>query len=265
MELLRVVFFHTKDILKGRGLKIFLALFGVSLSIMLYMEGLQLAMDVSGSTYSIVSFFLSLLNILANYIVMFLFIKAVRNEPFRFADIRFGISRIGLFIAMGLLLSILQILVNVLCAFLGSITFLYLILYTLVYAFFMAWNALIAYGIYDRGKFGQVLSVSVQVMKDHIGEVFMAALCLMIWYLLGQSFVPRLTDMILSDSLYAGAILPGLIVGANISVTSAILITLVNLVYYSGLYACCLPLYTYLAKLYNDDTTILQGSTTKAF
>lgn len=255
MKTIRIVFYHTKDILKGKGLRIYLALFLVSMMVMLYMETLQLLMDVDGTPYMIVSVLVTFLNIVINYIVLFLFLKVVRKEKLTWKDVRYGFSKMPIFMMTGLLLSFLQLALFTLCAFFASIYPIYLILYISAYTIFVIWNGVVAFGVYDDASFTELLSSGPRIMMDHALELLSAACLLMIWRVLAELMVRSLFEMILGNSMYGGLFIASIMKGTSIGVGAMLGATLVNLLYYGVQYACMLPLYTYLAKIYDDEKT----------
>lgn len=263
METMRIVFYHTKDILKGRTMRIYGALFLVSMLVMLYMEMLQLSMDVEGNTYMLVSVLASIVNMVVTYIVVFLFLKAVRKERFTLQDIRYGLTKAPTFIVIGLLLSLIQIMLFSVSALLGGLYPLYVILYTIIYTIFVMWNAAIAYSVYDNASFGEVFTSGIRIMKDHIAEIFCAVLLFIVWKVSSQLIVPNIIGSLLGNTMYSGMIIPSLIKGSSISTGVMIGALFVNLLYYAIQYACLLPMYTYMAKLYNDEAAIYVPSATR--
>lgn len=260
METLRIVFYHTRDILKGKGMRVFLALFCIGMLIRLYMEVLMLTMEVDSIVYMIAALCGTLIDSFATYVVLFLFIKAVRKERFTLKDVSYAVSKSPILIVIAFMLMFVQTIFVMAGQLLIPFHWLYLVFYSLVYAFFLVWNAIIAYGIYDGAGFTQLLSGGLFIMKEHIAEIFMASLFVMIWLALGQQITLVFTEKLLGTSLYAGLLIPGMYKAISVSAAVAIGFLLVHLVYFGIQYACMLPLYTYLAKLYEEERFICMPS-----
>lgn len=263
MQTMQVVFYHTKDILKKRGWRMYAALFFVSMFIMLYTEGLQLLMDTAGTAYIIISFVCSLLNMVMMDTVLFLFVKAIRKQTFGKADLVYACKKAPLMIIVGFLLAMLQITFSLVCSLFFRIQWLYLIVYALIYAFFTIYNALVAYGIYDGVNFLQLFSGSLYIMKEHAKELLAASIFLILWYMAGQLLVPKLTVSILGSAYYAGAIIPGILRAFFISPLAVVQITLLNMVYYSVVYVLLLPVYCISARAYESEHYMCMPSGTR--
>lgn len=135
--------------LKGHHLRLFAILLVSSLLISLCKDSLVFVMDAKSLVYSILSFLLSLFFSLVNYVILFLFIQRVRNESFGVKDMRYGASRFVYLILAGLIVSLIQLLVSTVATFLIMVPPLYYVGMSVLNVFFILWNALIAYGVYD--------------------------------------------------------------------------------------------------------------------
>ena len=119
--------------------------------------------------------------------ILFLFIKRVRNEAFHLRDIRFGASRFLYLIAAGLLVSIVQLLVSTVATLLIMVPPLYYVGMSILNVFFILWNALIAYGVYDGvTQMKALVAGSFQLLWEQLRVILRGALVYMIWFVIAQ-------------------------------------------------------------------------------
>lgn len=88
----------------------------------------------------------------------------------------------------------------------------------------------------------------------------MSMLFLMVYYVIEDYIMFYLTDMILGVTFTTKQIIASALVGDYLGTGEMIMITIVNLACYLLRYALMLPIYTYAAKLYNDEYCICMPS-----
>lgn len=159
MSELRADFTDTISQLKKHFLKLFLWMAVAKVLGTILFEILAAVCTPSSVIYLILSFLLTMLNIFVIDTIMFLFIKTVRNQPFHIVDIVSSAKMILYHIVMGLVLSFLQSFMQQLSYFLYMIPILAYVIIFFLQAFFLYWNAIVAYAIYDQNK----------TLKDYIG------------------------------------------------------------------------------------------------
>lgn len=103
-------------------------------------------------TYQIISLVTNFIVVIFSNTVMFLMIKRVRNERFVMSDVVGSVKMVLYHVVMALFLSIVQLFVQMGCALLAVIPFLYYIVAYVPTAFFLFWNGIVAFAIYDGNR-----------------------------------------------------------------------------------------------------------------
>lgn len=254
MNTLRIVFYHVNQISRGRRIKSYIALSVSSFLILLCSQTMQLLLDLDSMFYFVASLVLSLIAMFVTYLISFLFVRMVRKQTYEKADLVYGIAHIGRILIVGILLTFIQIpFLLVVTMFQTQLPLSMHIVSAISFIFFLAWNALAAYGIFDGANFMQAIAGSLCIMKEHVGEVFIALVILMVYYMAGNPIISSLTQTILGTSFTAGQVVAGSLVGYYLGSTQMIMMTLVNVLYFALRYLFMMPAYIYLAKLYNDE------------
>ena len=93
---------------------------------------------------------LSLLCVVVNNTMLFLFIQRVRSLRFRKQDIRYSFSKAGEQIVIGLCLSLLQLFLQIAVSVCAFLPILYMLVSAFLSLFFVYWYACIAWLIYDQ-------------------------------------------------------------------------------------------------------------------
>lgn len=141
-----------KEQLRGNYIKLVAILLLTSI-VSLGLNLLSTSLLKDSMEFGAITFLLSLVMIVANYIIQFLFLKIARGQKFNMGDIKFGFSRFFIIFGSALLLSILSAIILFFGAFLlGMVLPLYLAFALLVQLVFFVLQALVAYAIYDGSK-----------------------------------------------------------------------------------------------------------------
>lgn len=172
---------EVKEQLKGKYMKVVLLVFITNLiSLLLNLLGTQV--NANNMIFGLLSFITSLIMIVVNYIVQFVFLKIARGQKLNQEDIAFGFRRIFTIIGSALLITILSTLVLMIAAvFLGPIWIAYMIASYMIQLFFFMLQGVIAYGIYDgsNGVF-DALKGAYKLIKRHY-KAFLA--CTILYFL----------------------------------------------------------------------------------
>ncbi|MEG3039017.1 MAG: hypothetical protein RR788_01820 [Erysipelotrichaceae bacterium] len=157
-----------KQQLKGKYGKVVLLVFVTNIiSLLLNLLGTQV--NINNMVFGVLSFVTSLIMIVVNYIVQFVFLKIARGQKLDSDDIAFGFKRIFAIIGSALLITILSTFVLMIAAvFLGPIWIAYMIASYVIQLFFFMLQGVIAYAIYD-GSIGvfDALKGAYKLIKRH--------------------------------------------------------------------------------------------------
>lgn len=170
---------------KGHRLQMFFWLFITSFIFSLGKDVLYRYVDTS--MLGLLSFIVSMLNLIVNDAVLFLFIKRVRKESFTKEDIGYVIKKSPFMFFVGIIIAIVQALF--LTVFILSAVFppLFYIVMSIANLIFILWNALIAFGIYDGNiKMRELIIGSAEIIFSNIKTVLRSSIIYMIWYIVIQ-------------------------------------------------------------------------------
>lgn len=143
----------------------------------------------------------ALLAIVLQNTVYYMFLKLIRNEKFRKADISYSLSKVGLHFLTYLLMVLAQYGIDaILSIVLGNIPVLYRILSTLLSIFLLATKIFVAFAILDgvRGAMN-IVKGSFAIMMQYGKLVFTFAMPYLIWMLLCEITVNYLLSSILQS------------------------------------------------------------------
>lgn len=196
-----------------------------------------------------------LIMIVVRNTVYFLFIKCVRNECFRTADIRYSFRKSGLHILSALLFEILQLGLLLLVQFAGELMpFLGVLFTLLVQVMLSAVSLFIAFAIYDGVKGAMnIVNNSFRLMLFKMKDIFRLSMPFLIWLLIYQFANQYLiSKMVLTDM---ETIMDVLTHALQSEVTATYAYGYIGLELLHLLISCCIlvPLYTAFANLYEQD------------
>lgn len=237
--------------LKGHHLRLFAILLVSSLLISLCKDSLIYIMDAKSLVYSILSFLLSLFFSLINYVILFLFIQRVRNESFGVKDVQYGASRFIYLILAGLIVSVIQLLVSTVATFLIMVPPLYYVGMSVLNVFFILWNALIAYGVYDGvTRIKALVMGSFQLLWEQIRVILRGSLVYMIWFVVAQIGILLVVTSFLGNDI-SNNLMKVFSVAAN---NTQALISIIGIyaLYYVVQFYLLVPLYLLSANVYED-------------
>lgn len=173
--------------LKGHYRSLFLILFVFQFLLPFSKELLVLVFDSESLLYTMLSLCLSLLFSLMNYVVLFLFVQRVREEAFTKEHIRYGCSRFPVLLVTGLLISLIQVLISAAASVFAIVLPLYYIVISILNIFFILWNAMIAYAVYDGvSGIGNLFMESFHMLWNHMQVLLRGSALYIIWFVLSQ-------------------------------------------------------------------------------
>lgn len=237
--------------LKGHHIRLFAILIVSSLLISLCKDSLVFVMDAKSLFYSILSFLLSLVFSLINYVILFLFIQRVRNESFGIKDIQYGASRFIYLILAGLIVSVIQLMVSTVATFLIMVPPLYYVGMSILNVFFILWNALIAYGVYDSvTRMKSLVLGSFKLLWEQIRVILRGSFVYMIWFVIAQIGILLVVTSFLGNDISNNLI--EVFSSASNNTQALISIVGIYLLYYVVQFYLLVPLYLLSANVYED-------------
>lgn len=240
-----------KEQLKGHYVVLFIILIVSSLALTSGKDMLTAGMDIQSSNYQIVSFVYSLLGVLVNNTVLFIFIKRVRQQQFQMKDVTFSISMVIFQFLAGILLSLIQLVLQMAVSFLSVFPPAYYLGAGLINTLFLLWSALIAYGIYDADRnMMDLISGSFSLMRSNYKLVAKAALPFALWYIASQLALIMVVMNALPELSSIGSIFMVAQAAQEVSLTSMFLLVGVYLIVYIVQFVLMIPLYLFIANLY---------------
>lgn len=240
---------QVKTQLKGHFLFLYGWLLFVSLLIALIQNVGGFLGNGLGAT--LLSLALSLLCVVVNNTMLFLFIQRVRSLRFRKQDIRYSFSKAGEQIVIGLCLSLLQLFLQIVVSVCAFLPILYMLVSAFLSLFFVYWYACIAWLIYDQDTHIKDLFIKpLHIMKVQASALFWAGGFYVLWNILSQIGLSMVLKPFIkeSDSLEQ-ALLTLVQQGADHMETIWLLLAFC-IVYFLVQYVILVVLYTFLANVY---------------
>ena len=131
----------------------------------LIMSLFGLVLDIESLGYQILSLVTNFAVVIFSNTVLFLLIKRVRKEEFHVSDIIFSMKMFIYHVVMALFLSIVQLFVQMMVMMTAVVPILYYIIAYIPTAFFLFWNGIIAFAIYDNDrKLGEYISGGARML-----------------------------------------------------------------------------------------------------
>lgn len=238
--------------LKGHHVKLFAILLVLSLASSLASDALIFVMNAQSVVYSICSVLLSLAFAFLNYVVLFLFIKRVREERFTMEDVRYGFSKLLVLLVAGLLISILQMLISTVATLLVIVPPLYYIAMSILSVLFVLWNAMVAFAIYDGYLgMGNIIKGSFALVKDHAALLLRGGLLYVVWYVISQTAILLVVHSFLGNTV-ANNMLEVFEHAMRAGSNAILSIIGIYLLYYLVNFWLLVPLYTLAANVYEN-------------
>ena len=237
--------------LKGHRIPLFLMLFITSTLVSACSYGLEFLLGSQGIAYTFINFIFSLFCSLINYVILFQFMKRVRNESFHKEDLKLSLSSIGALLIAGIILSIIQVLLTTLSVFLAFIPPLFYIIASIINVLCILWNSLIAYRVYDHETRIKVLIAdNFHVIKNHAKILLRGSLLYIAWFVLVQLAI----IIVILPTLLGSDITNMTQVFSQISVypQAAFSVIGIYILYYIVQFYLLVPLYTLSANVYED-------------
>lgn len=249
--------------MKGQRLNLFFWLFLTSL---IFSIGKDIVFNyVDKGIVSYVSFAISMLYVIVNDAVLFLFIKTVRGESFTRDDIRYAFIKFPYLLLAGILISFIQMLISTVIMFTAIIPPLFYVVVSIANLIFLLWNALIAFGIYDGNiKMKELIIGSIRIIGSNIKPLLKFSIIYIVWYILIQLAILYLLEIILGNlnTVNVLTVLDKASQGSTLVLLGAIVIYILN---YTIEYALIVPVYLALANVYEEKRDVFMPSGKRGF
>lgn len=236
----------------------YIQLFFISLLSTLLVNGLSsslaIVLDYESTTYMILSFLCTILGLLVNNTVLFLFIKRVRNERFSGEDItlsmRMLVQQFVAAIAIGLIQFILQLAATFTVFFLP----LYYVLTVLVSVLIKLWCVLIAYAIYDQDhRMMELVGGSLMLLRTNMKIVAKASLPYILWFLATQIALNMAVFNMISTEGIINSVFGILEAAYENGPTALFVIGSLYLLNFIVTIWLSIPLFQFMANVYHQD------------
>lgn len=242
-----------KKQISGHYVSLFLILFVSNITLLLVNNSISQFMDITSTFYVVFSFLFTFINIIISNTVVFFFIKRVRDEIFTMRDVSYSLRKVGFHIVSGLFLSFIQMLVQFICAFLGALGPIYLVVLAIVQIFFVLWNACIVFAIYDGNtKLFEMIRGGFGILSKEIKPILITCIPFILWFAILQILISLAMRNFLPNPESVQNIIDLLIKASTSKDAGMALLTLGGgyLLYYVGQYAFLISIYITLANVY---------------
>ena len=191
---------------------------------------------------------LSLLCVIINSIMLFIFILRVRDKKFKGADIHYAFSKGGNIMFASLLISLVNISIQTTIQILLPIVSLALLCSVFVQFFFVCWYVLLAFMVYDHQvEIKELCLKPLRMMRHHVKTLLLVGGYYVLWNLLLQIAIqyilaPELMNRGVEAILHTQTI-------ASIPLTT---IAFVGVLFYLVQFVILVFLHMYLANFYEQ-------------
>lgn len=256
METYHEIRTQVKEQLKGHFLFLYGWLLLVSLVIGILQNLSVFLGDGIGAT--LLSLAVSLVCVIVNNTMLFLFLQRVRNLRFRKQDIRYSFSKAGEQIVIGLLLSLLQLFIQMATSVFAVLPILYMLVAAFINLFFVYWYACVAWMIYDQDThIKDLFSKPLQIMRTQASSLFLAGGFYVLWNILSQVGLSWVLKPFLSESDTFEHALFALVQQAGTHMETIWTLLGLCIVYFLVQYVILVVLYTFLANVYEKANSAL--------
>lgn len=212
--------------------------------------------DGIGAT--LLSLAVSLVCVVVNNTLLFLFLQRVRNLRFRKQDIRYSFSKAGEQIVIGLLLSLFQLFIQMAASVLAILPILYMLVSAFINLLFVYWYACVAWMIYDQEThIKDLFSKPIQIMKSYASSLFLAGGFFVLWNIVSQVGLSLVLKPFLSESNTLEHALFALVQQAGTHMETIWMLLGFCIVYFLVQYVILVVLYTFLANVYEKANSAL--------
>lgn len=249
--------------MKGHRLNLFFWLFLTSLIFSIGKDILYNYIDKGIVSY--VSFAISMLYVIINDAVLFLFIKRVREETFTKNDIRYAFIKFPYLLLAGILISLIQMLISSVIMITAIIPPLFYVVVSIANLIFILWNALIAFGIYDGNiSIKELIMGSFLIIRSNFKSLLKFSGFYIVWYILIQLAILYLLEIVLGNlsTVNVLTVIDRAAQGSTLVLLGAIVIYILN---YTIEYALIVPIYLALANLYERMRDVYMPSCKREF
>ncbi|MEG2506478.1 MAG: hypothetical protein RR986_06155 [Longicatena sp.] len=237
--------------LQGKKFKLLGCLLALSFFFIFVKEGMGLALSSDSTLYMVLSFVTSILNIIGNAIVIVMFLCNTRGCSIKKEDIFYLCKNSHYVILVGILLSMIQMFVAMLGIFTSIIPILFVFVLSTIYLFFILWNAVVAFGVYDGNhKISELILGSLKLMFANIKSIMMVSLIFILWYAIGQIGIPMIMNSLLGEAKTAGLIIATMMKASETNMINAFLLGGIHVLYYGVQFVLLVPMYASVAIIY---------------
>ena len=240
-----------REQLKGHHISLILSLLFTSLAFTLVRDLME--QMIHQNIFLIISFVLSLVYVIVNDTVLFLFIKRIRGESFHTSDIKYAISKFPVLLIAGILISLIQMLISNVCLLLAILPPVFYVAMGALNALFVLWSALVAYGVYDgNNSVKELVLGSLKLMKANLAPLLRASVLYIIWFIVIQiALGVVLTTML--GSMDTSNLFVLFATASKKSTTALLSVSIVYILYYTVQFILLSSMYLYLANIYEND------------
>lgn len=247
--------------LVGHRTKLFAALLITSLAFTFVRDLMEIGLPQT--IFSLISFVMSLVYVIVNDTVLFLFIKCIRHESFSIEDVRYAFTKFPILLIAGILISLIQMLVSNVFILLSVLPPVFYVAMGALNVVFILWSALVAFGVYDGNMSVKELVIgAVKLLKANANVLIRASAAYIIWFAVIQFVLALVLQGMLSEE-YSGNLFILFGNAFHKSLLAWITLSVVYVLYYAVQFALMVYLYMYLANLYEKDRTTYMPSSTR--
>lgn len=247
--------------LKGYHMQIFFWLFITSFVFSLGKDVLYQYVDASMVSY--ISFIVSMIYLIINDAVLFLFIKRVRKESFTKEDIIYVIKKFPFILLAGIIIALVQALISSVLILSSVFPPLFYIVVSTANLIFLLWNALIAFGIYDGNtKMRELIMGSADIIFSNIKTILRSSIIYIIWYIVIQLSIVYMLQFMLGNlnTINVISVFEKALHASPLEFAGTMVIYALN---YTIQYVLIIPIYIGLANLYEGKREIVMPSGTR--
>ncbi len=242
----------TKHQLKGH----FIGLYGWSMlsTLLITLLNSSTVFLKAGISSIVLSLLYSIICVFINTTVLFLFIQRVRGLRFRWQDIKYSFSKILVQVGIGILISFIQLCMQLFISMFMQVPFIYMILAIFLNLFFLCWYAFVAYMIYDQDtKIIDLLKKPLHIIKTNFSCIMIGGGCYVLWDFLAQVGLSKLFSTYISEYDTLENAFLSFIQNMSNHVNVSVMVIIVGIIFIIVQFIILVFLYTFLANVYEKE------------
>lgn len=245
----------TKHQLKGH----FIGLYGWSMlsTLLITLLNSSTVFLKAGISSIVLSLLYSIICVFINTTVLFLFIQRVRGLRFRWQDIKYSFSKILVQIGSSVLISFIQICMQLFISMFMQVPFVYMILAIFLNLFFLCWYAFVAYMIYDQDtKIIDLLKKPLHIIKTNFSCIMIGGGCYVLWNLIAQVGLSKLFSSYISEYDTVENAFLNFVQNISDHVNVSVMLIIAGIVFIAIQFIILVFLYTFLANVYEKEKVL---------